>query len=179
VSGAVEVSQQVATWLGGTYDTPTRSYRTPTVAGIGIVQRGWPKYENFADYTAGMAAGTQTGCQVVVWLPDIDDNRRVALPAVQGRRKVLYDVELHCYFWSVSASSEDCTDAVYALRDAIVAKIHTDPTLGTGGIEAGHIQVGEGDNPRIGSHQEQGNTVDGATKAYMLITFQATAYDVG
>lgn len=173
------VLHAVCQFFGGPYDPPSRTYRTPTVAGIGLVRRAFPREENFADYTLGMPPGTATGCIVVAQISDIHDGQRVALPAVQGRRKVRHSLDLHCFFWSTAAYPEDTSDAVYALRDAITALMRTDPTMGTGGIENNAFQVGEGEDGQILTHIEQGNTIDGATKAYMSISFEAHAYDVG
>lgn len=168
----------VCVFFGGAYDAPTHTYRTPTVAGVGVVRRSWPREDNAADYFNGMAAGTSVGCVVVVQIPDIIDGPRVALPAIVGRRFVRYGVDLHCFFLAQTLFVEDCQDAVYALRDAITVKIRTDITLGTGGFEAGNFDIGEGNVP-ITTHIEQGGTVDGLTKAYMKISFEAHAYEVG
>lgn len=170
------VLDQVCVFFGGAYDAPTRTYRTPTVAGLSVVRRAWAKRDDFAEYFVGQAPGTMTGCQMVVQIPD-DSDRRVALPAITGRRKHRYSVELHCFVWSKAPYAEDVQDFVHALGDAIKAKIRTDVTLGTGGIEAGAFQVGEGDGD-IASHREQGETTDEGTKAYLLISFEAHAYDV-
>lgn len=175
---AATVIDQVCQFFGGPYDSATHTYHTPTVAGVGTVRRAWAGHDDFADYMFGMPLGTATGCVIVVQIPDKLDGPRAALPAVQGRRRVSYSVELHCYFWSTALYVEDCQDAVYALQDAITAKIRTDPTLGTGGIENNAFQVGEGDG-RIVTHIEQGGQVDGSTKAYMSIAFEAHAYEVG
>lgn len=178
---AATVIDTVCTFFGGAYDSATHTYRTPqvTAAGgvLGVVRRAFPKVEDFNEYTLA-APGVQTGTIMVVQIPDIIDGPRVALPAIQGRRKVSYILDLHCFVWSTAAYGEDCQDFTYALRDAITARIRTDVTLGSGGIENNGFQVGEGDG-RINTHIEQGNTDDGATKAYMCITFEAHAYEVG
>lgn len=177
---AVTVLDQVCQFFGGAYDPGTRTYRTPTVSGLSVVRRAWAKRDDYADYFVGQAQGTMTGAQMVVQVPDTRD-RRVALPAIQGRRKVHYALELHCFVWSKALYVEDCQDFTYGLRDAIIARIRTDPTLGTGGIEAGNFQVGEGSEDgggEIMTHVEQPATVDDATKAYLLVTFEAHAYDV-
>lgn len=173
---AATVADQICQYFGGPYVPAFRNYRTPTVAGISLVRRAWAKRDDFADYFFGQPPGTATGCQMVVWLSD-DSDRRVALPAVTGRRKVRYQVEMHCFVWSTASYAEDVTDFVYALGDAIKAKIRTDPTLGTGGIENNAFQVGEGDG-EIALHREQGATTDEGTKAYLLVQFEAHAYDV-
>jgi hypothetical protein len=79
--------------------------------------------------------------------------------------------------WSTAQYAEDVADFVYSLGDAITARIRADITLGTGGIENNAIQVGEG-GTRIARHREQGATTDEGTKAYLLIQFEAHAYDV-
>jgi len=177
---AATVIDQVCQFFGGPYDATTRTYRTPTVTGLSVVRRAWAKRDDFADYFAGQPQGTMTGCQMVVQIADTRDHR-VALPAIQGRRKVHYAVEAHCFVWSKAPYAEDTQDFVYTLSDAIVAKIRTDPTLGTGGIETGNFQVGEGSEDGGGeilTHREQGATTDEGTKAYLLIAFEAHAYDV-
>jgi len=174
------VIDQVCQFFGGAYDAATHTYRSPAVAGLSVVRRAWAKRDDFADYFAGQTVGTATGCQMVVQIPDTRD-RRVALPAIQGRRKVHYGIDLHCFIWSKAAYAEDCQDFVYTLRDAIIARIRTDPTLGTGGIENNAFQVGEGSEDgggEIATHMEQGATEAEGTKAYLLIQFEAHAYDV-
>lgn len=181
---ARDVADKVATYFGGTYDAPTRSYRTipaPLLAaGLSLVKRGFSKRDDFADYFIGQAPGAMTGAMMIVYVPD-DQDRRIALPAVQGRRKVHYAIELHCFVWSKAPYAEDVTDFVYDLGDAIVARIRLDPTLGTGGIETGNFQVGEGSEDGGGSitrHRDQAETTSDTTKAYLLISFEAHAYDV-
>jgi len=177
---AAAVADGVCQFFGGPYDDQTRTYRTPTIPGVGLVRRAWPREDNGADYFLGMPPGTATGCVIVVQITDTHDTR-VALPAVAGRRLVRYVVELHCFFLSTARMVEDCQDAVHALHDAVKARIRTDPTLGTGGIENNAFQVGEGaaDGGEIAAHIEQGGTVNGETKAYMAISFEAHAYEVG
>lgn len=168
----------VCQYFGGAYDAATHTYHTPTVAGLGVVRRAWAREDWAGEYWNGLTVGTPTGCIMVVQIPDIIDGPRVALPGIQGRRFVRYGVELHCFFMSKALFVEDCQDAVYALRDAVTAKIRTDPTLGSGGFEAGNFDAGEGQTP-ITARIEQGGTVDGLTQAYMRISFEAHAYEVG
>lgn len=176
----VTVIDQVCQFFGGAYDPLTHTYHTPAVSGLTVVRRAWAKRGDFNEFFTGAPIGTVTGCVMVVQIGDTRD-RRVALPAIQGRRKVHYGVDLHCFLWSKAGYSEDGQDFTYALRDAIVAKIRTDPTLGTGGIEAGNFQVGEGSEDgggEIATHLEQQVTEDETTKGYLLISFEAHAYDV-
>jgi hypothetical protein len=176
------VIDKTAIFFGGPYDPLTHTYHQspPVLAGVGTVRRAHPKVEDFNEFTAG-ALGVATGAVIVVDAEGVDDGPRAALPAVQGRRLVRYAVCLQCFMWSTAAYAEDCVDFRHALYDTIIAKIRTDPTLGTGGFEAGYFQVGEGEGSLgvISTEMTQGNTEDGATKAYMGIHFTATAYEVG
>lgn len=177
---AATVVDQICQYFGGAYDANTHTYHFPPAAllaaGLSVVRRGVPKRNDWAEYIQGQPAGTMTGVVMLVWIGD-DEDARVTLPAIQGRRKVRYVVELACYVWSKTAYAEDVSDFVYAFGDAIKTRIRLDPTLGTGGIEAGNFQVGEGDG-RIAVHREQGETTADGTKAYISISFEAHAYDV-
>lgn len=174
------IVDQICQFFGGAYDSTTHSYHTPTVTGLSVVRRAFQKRDDFADYFYGQPAGTATGCQMVVFLPDTKD-RRVALPAVTGRRKTNFAVELHCFVWSKALYAEDTQDFVNALCDGIVAKIRTDPALGTGGIENGAFQVGEGQEDgggEIATHMAQPYTDTEGTKTYLLVSFEAHSFDV-
>lgn len=181
---AASVLDQICQFFGGAYDSATRTYRSPTVAGISVVRRSWAKEEDYADFFFGQPQGTQTGCQMVVQISGGRDHRET-LPAITGRRKVHYGIDLHCFVWSSAAFAEDAQDFTYALRDAIFAKIRTDPTLGSGGIENPNglgFQVGEGSEDGGGEITwdfQQPATTDEITKPYLLISFEAHAYDVG
>ena len=174
------ILDQICQFFGGAYDSATHTYHSPTVSGLTSVRRGWAKRDDYNEYFVGAPIGTTTGCLLVVQIPDTRDHR-VALPAIQGRRKVHYAIELHGFIWSKANYAEDGQDFAYTLRDAIVTRIRTDPTLGTGGIENNAFQVGEGSEDgggEIMTHLEQMVTEDEASKAYMLISFEAHAYDV-
>lgn len=167
----------VCQFFGGPYSAVTHTYATPTVAGLTVVRRALAKRQDIAEYFVGLPKGTATGCVMVVHLPHGSD-RRAAMPAVLGRRKSVYDVEAHCFIRSTASYSEDVQDFLYSLRDAIVTKIRTDPTLGSGGFEAGGFQVGEGDEPSIDWDASLTETVNDVTQAYLMIAFQAAAYEV-
>jgi hypothetical protein len=169
---------QVCQFFGGAYDANTHTYHTPTIAGLGVVRRAWAREDFAGDFFNSLMVGTPTGCMMVAQIAEIHDGPRVALPAIQGRRFVRYMFDLHCFFMSKAGFVEDCQDAVYALRDAATARIRTDPTLGSGGIENNAFQVGEGDAV-IRTRIEQGGNIDGLTQAYMQISFEAHAYEVG
>lgn len=169
---------QVCQFFGGPYDATSHTYHTPTIAGVSVVRRAWAREDWAGEYFQQLLVGTPTGCIVIAQIADIDDGPREALPAIQGRRFVRYAFDLHCFFMSKALFVEDCQDAVYALRDAVTAKIRTDPTLGSGGIENNAFQVGEGGGV-IRTRIEQGGNEDGLTRAYMRISFEAHAIEVG
>ena len=179
MTNATTVLDQICQFFGGPYDATLHTYHTPTVTGVSVVRRAFAKRDDFADYVYGQPVGTVTGCQMIAQISDTRD-RRIALPAVLGRRKTRFTVDLHCFIWSKAAYVEDAQDFMYALRDAVIAKIRTDPTLGTGGIEAGNFQVGEGreDNEEIVTQMQQQVTETEGTKGYLLVSFEAHSYDV-
>lgn len=163
---------------GGTYNTTLRRYPIPTaVSGLSVVRRSWPKEDVFEEYTGGVA-GVTNGAVMVIQVANNHD-RRIALPAVSGRREVHYGIQLHTYIWSYALFAEDCQDYVYNLVDALKAKLRTDPTLGSGGFENGAFMAGEGGEGDIVTEIQQGATVKGTTKAFFLMSFVATAYEVG
>lgn len=182
-STTASVLDQICQFFGGPYDATTHTYHTPTVAGLTVVRRGFAKRTYFEEFFLNAPVGTQTGCILVAQITGTRDHR-VALPAIQGRRKVHYPVELHGFLWSKAGYVEDGQDFGYALRDAMVAKIRTDPTLGSGGIEnpAGTgFQAGEGSEDgggEIVTEINQWVTEDEASRGYMSISFEAHAYDV-
>jgi len=180
VSSTTSILDQICQFFGGPYDSTTHTYHTPTVTGLTVVRRGFAKRNYFDEFFYNAPAGTLTGCILVAQITDTRDHR-VALPAGSGRRKVHYAVELHGFLWSKAGYVEDGQDFGYALRDAMVAKIRTDPTLGSGGIENNAFQVGEGSEDGGGEIATQINqwvTEDEASKGYMLISFEAHAIDV-
>jgi hypothetical protein len=181
VSNTFSVLDQTCQFFGGAYDSTTHTYRTPTVAGLSVVRRATPKRDDFQEYVVGQPPGTMTGAIMLVWIPTTHDHR-AALPAVSGRREVFYGIELHNFIWSKASFAEDCQDFVYQLEDAIKAKIRTDPTLGSGGFEAGAFHAGEGPAGGIGdidTEYQQGAMKNEGTKAYLRISFTATAYETG
>jgi hypothetical protein len=174
---AAKVVDGICTFLGGPYDPDTRTYHTPALAGVGQVRRAWPREDG--GYFDGLPPGSLNGCVIVVQITEARDSR-VALPAIQGRRLVRYAVDLHYFVESVSPMVEDCADFVYRLYDDTINLIRVNgPTLGSGGIEANAFQIGEGQPGEISARMEQGGNVDGLTKAYMQISFEAHTYDVG
>lgn len=174
------IIDQVCQFFGGAYDSTQHEYTSPTVAGLSSVRRAWAKREDYMDFFRGQPPGTMTGAIMIVQIPDTADNR-IALPAGTGRRIVHYTIDLHTFIWSKALYVEDAQDQGYALRDALVARIRSDFTLGTGGIENNNFMVGEGAPGAEGdirTHLDMWVTEDESTKGYLLISFIATAFDV-
>ena len=170
---ASSVLNGLCVYFGGAYDAASRTYRTPQVAGLGVVRRAFPKDDVGADYYLGMTTGTPSGSQLVVQLPG-GSERRAAIPAVQGWKHVEHKVQLHCFLISAQLFGEDAQDDAYALRDALIARIHLDPACGSGGFENLGFQVGEG-SP-IDWDLAQSEAKAGLTKGYLLIEMTAVEY---
>jgi hypothetical protein len=170
---ASSVLNGLCTYFGGAYDAVTRTYRTPQVAGLGVVRRAFAKDDVGADYYLGMATGTPTGCQLVVQLPG-GAERRTAVPMVRGWKRVEHRVELHAFLISSQLYGEDAQDDFYALRDALFAKIHADPACGSGGFENLGFQVGEGELLEWDLAQAEAKA--GQTRGYLFIKTIAVEY---
>lgn len=173
---AASVLNQLGVYFGGTYDTATRSYRTPQISGLGVVRRAWAKNDDKADYYLGMSPGTATGSQLVIQLAGGDEQRVAFGGATSGGKKVTYDVELNFFIRSSAGYAEDAQDDAYALRDAAIAHLRADRTCGSGGFEVGGFQVGEGTDLGLTWSLSQARSSAQETKAYLLLTFQATEY---
>lgn len=181
--GADPVIDLVCQFFAGPYSAADHAYIASTIAGVGTWRRGWDKLDDFANYTRGAAAGSLTGTQIIV-APELGEDRRLTMPAVVGRKHASHQLALYCYFWSTAQYVEDTQDMVYAVRSAIIAALRSDPTCGTGGIEAGYFHVGVPDEHGSGGSitwQQVPPVTDdrGATKASMIIRFEAHEIPVG
>lgn len=169
------VVQTVAQFFGGpTYDTTTRSYRNPTVPGLGAVRRGFPKQLDNADYVLNQPPGTATGSVMIVQAPSGQESRVAMAGATDGLKEFRTLVQLHVFILSNADYSEDMQDFAYQLRDDIVSLMHTDRTMGTGGFEAGTgigFIVGEGGEPWIRWNSTEPEPEDNFWKMYLLIEF--------
>lgn len=160
----------ICRYLGGPYDAATRTYRTPTVAGVGIVRRAFAKRDDHADYYHGMPAGARTGCVVIVTIYQ-QTVFRYALGGQHGMKQRNYGVELACFIRSRTAHAEDAQDDVYALQDALLDRLNADPTLGGAVFQAGeHIDQGDS-TIRIAYGQPE--TKAEVTKSFLSIQFTA------
>jgi hypothetical protein len=171
---AAVVLDQLCTFFGGAYDPDTRTYRDPQVAGLGAVRRAFPKRDDKIYYTLG--ATTDHGCVMVVQLRHGDERRIAVGGATSGVKQCRYLAELHCFIRSTAAYAEDAYDYACDLREAIIARVHGDRTCGSGGIEVGGFQVGEGDSPRFEWDLPPAETHAELTKLYLHIAFDVLEY---
>jgi hypothetical protein len=165
----------ICQYFGGPYDPTTRTYRTPAVAGIGVVRRAFAKRDDHADYYNGMPPGTRTGCQMVVTIYRSHETRTALGGQFSGMKQRNFDVELGCFIRSHTPHAEDAQDDVYALQDAIVTRIRQDRTLGGAVFQAGEHIEGAGNNG-ISFAYGQPETKAELTKSYLAVTFSACEF---
>lgn len=165
----------ICQYFGGPYVPAMYSYRTPQIAGLGVVRRGFAKRDDHQDYFLGMAPGTRTGCQMVVTIYHSHEFRVAVGGATNGMKQRNFEVELACYIRSRTPHAEDAQDDVYALQDAIVERIRLDRTLGGAVFQAGeHIDGGgiEGITFTYG----QPETKAELTKSFLAVGFSACEF---
>lgn len=173
----------VCRYFGGAYNPTYHAYQTSIIPGIAQYRRGWDKLDDFSSYFVDMPEGTLTGCQCVVSAVR-GTERRLTFPAVQGRKHNSVSLAMYLYFWSTAPYVEDCQDTVADVRQAVILALRADPTLGTGGFEAGWFHVGVADEHGSGGDIDWVQTVPvtvarGATKQGCTITFEAHEIPVG
>jgi hypothetical protein len=166
----------ICQYLGGPYDPIQRLYTTPTVPGVGVVARSWAKRDDHAKYWNGMPPGTRTGCLVVVWIPHQHEYRAAFGGEHSGLKRVVYQVELACYLRTRSAHAEDAQDDLYALRDALLAQLRADRTLGDSVFQAGEAIEGESALARYSLTYGQPSTRAELTKNFLLVQFGAVEF---
>lgn len=174
---AASTADSVARYFGGSYDPVTRTYRSPQIYPqgivVGAVRRARPKRLDAADYFLGRF-GAPAGCQIYVRLFGGKEIREGFGGSIAGMKRVAHDVALHCLIRSDSGYAEDLQDGMYSLLDAIRNYIHTDRTLGTGGIENNGIMVGEG--TPIGWTMSDVVSTAEKSEALLRITFTAIEF---
>jgi hypothetical protein len=176
---ATTVADTIARFFAGPYDAGTRTYRTPqmTVPGVamGVLRRARPKRVDQADFYLG-ATGATVGFMIYILLSPGDEPRVGLGGARYGLKNIRHEVTMDCLLRSDSPYAEDTQDALYALQTAITDRIHTDRTCGSGGIEAGGFQIGEGGPPWI--HWVTSDVVSTAekTEALLRCSFAASEY---
>ena len=174
------VINQLGVYFGGAYDTTLRRYGTAQVTGLGAVRRAKPKRLDPAEFYLGMAAGAEAGAVMFVHELGGSERRVAVAGATSGVKKVTHDIELELWCRSTESYAEDAADAVYALKEAIFARIHADRTCGSGGFEAGGFQVGEdregGGTPFLAWEISEAESSVEVTKHTLTISFTATEY---
>lgn len=177
------VLDQICQFFGGAYVPGEHAYRTMIIPGINQVRRAFDKLTDYAEFfDPNMPKGSPVGAQAVIRLTDGVD-RRLTVPAVTGRKHHTYRVGLYVYFWGVTEYAEDTQDQQDTVRRAVIARLRTDPTCGSGGFEAGAFHVGIEDNRGQGGDitwsQSDAVTIDGATRASLTVEFEAHEIPVG
>lgn len=164
----------ICQYFGGPYDPATRSYHTSPVTGIGAVRRAWAKRDDHAAYFTGMPPGTRTGCQMVVHIGRQSEERKALGGEHSGMKRVTYEIELLCFIRSNTPHAEEAQDDVYALKDAIVAWMRLDRTLGGAVFQAGeHV---DGGLSTIELEYGQPDTNAELTKSFLLVRFAAIEF---
>lgn len=173
---AIDVRNSICAYFGGVYDPTSRSYRTPQIAGLGAVRRAAPKRMDAADFTLGQPAGTANGSIMIVYVPAGSEHRVAVAGATSGIKQVDYTVGVELLIRSTAGYAEDAQDYAYTLLDAVIAHIRTDRTCGTGGFEAGGLQVGEGESPRFDWAMSPPETSAEVTKLTVWLELDAREY---
>lgn len=168
------VKHGLCTYFGGAYDSDTRSYRSPQIPGLGIVKRGFGKRINVVDYALDEV--TDFGCMMIVHLEHGDERREAVGGPTSGLKRRHHEAHLHCYVRSTAAYAEDAQDFRDELLDSIIDRVHADRTCGSGGIEVGGFQVGEGDAPQFEWEMPPAETASEVTKVYLHIVFDVLEY---
>jgi hypothetical protein len=162
-------------YFGGDYDPVTRTYRSSPVTGVGVVRRAWPADPRQEDYFLGMDPGARTGSVIVIWIPRQHEYRRAIGGEHSGVKQIVYDTLLNVYLRSRTAYAEDAQDDAYALRDALVAHMRKDRTLGESVFQAGeHVSESGGDG--IDFEYSQPSTKAGLTKGFFTMRFAAVEF---
>lgn len=170
---------QMCVYLGGAYDAARRVYATPgapIVAGLYTVRRAWAKQDDHAMYTYGASPHPLSGAMMIIQIPGGEEHRVAVGGAVSGLKKVAHAVEMHTYIRSEEPYAEESQDFGFALKDAIFARLRADRTCGSGGLEAGGFQIGEGGAPWFRWAMGQAKTSAGLTKVYLRIECEAHEY---
>lgn len=165
----------ICAYFGGDYDADQRLYVTSPVAGVGVVGRGWPKRDDHQEFFNRMPPGARTGSRIVVWIPRQRETRIAFGGEFNGMKQVDYAVQMCVYLRSRTPHAEDGQDDMYALRDALVAYMRLDRTLGKAVFQAGEAVPGD---PGAEITFEYGQPVTKAelTKGFFSMTFAALEY---
>lgn len=173
------VRDGICRWFGGSYDPTTRTYRTPQVAGLGVVRRARPKREDNADYYLGApSSGALMGSQMFVHVDSGVEQRAATAGAFGGLKLLESAVVLHVFMRSTTEWAEDAQDAFYDLLEALKTRLREDRCLGSGGFENGGFDVGEG-APWLRWSMAPAETSAEMTQGYLALEFEARYYEEG
>lgn len=175
---AASTSDQIARYFGGQYDPVTHTYRSPQIYPqgiiVGAIRRARPKRLDAADYFLGQF-GAPVGSQIYIRLSSGREIRTGLGGSLYGEKQVRHDVTMNCLLRGDSGYPEDVQDGMYALLDTIRSYIHSDRTLGTGGIENNGIMVGEG-SPWITWTMSDVISTAEESKALLRVMFSADEF---
>lgn len=172
---------QTCTYLAGSaYDAANRWYSAgaaPPVPYLYVVKRAYPKDWNARNFVYGAPVDSQPiGALGVVVLGDTGaSERRIAVAAQSGVKKVMVDMDIRLYFRANGAHAEDLQDALTSTIDGMLARIRADKTLGSGGFEVGGFQVAETD-PWLRWRMSKVASTTGISKATLTFMTEAHYY---
>lgn len=176
---AATVCDAICKYFAGSYDPTTRTYHSPQIyvpgLTVGAIRRARPKRLDDADYFLGQP-GSPVGCQIYIRALSGQESRDGLGGPTTGLKRVRHNVVMDCMLRSDSRYAEDTQDALYALLDAITAHIHADRTCGTGGIEAGGFNVGEGGAPWISWQMSDVVSTAEKTTALLRVSYSPSEY---
>lgn len=170
----------LCTFFGGPYDAARQIYANPgapPVAGLYAVKRGEPKSVDPTWWKYGANPPPAIGAMGFVFLSDNNSSeRRIALGgATSGIKKVAIDVNIQIGFRADTNDAEPVEDAITAMVDAMLARIRSDRTCGSGGFELGGLQIAETD-PWLRWRNSKPKTSAGGTKASLFFMTEAHYY---
>jgi hypothetical protein len=135
------VRTAIAQFFGGTqYDSTFRCYRGgPLLShGLSTVRPYQPKREPDTDYVMGLNPGRGMGTMMTLQMSETRNTILTSpgLPAGVhgGQRKLVYPVKCHMFHLAHMPYAEDAEADIDDLAEAVQDLIHSDPTLGTGGV---------------------------------------------
>lgn len=173
------VRDGICRWFGGIYDSTTRSYRTPQVAGLGIVKRGRPKSEDEAGYYLGAPeSGAVMGSAVYVHVDSGAETRDAMAGPFGGLKHLRSTVTMWCFLRSDTEYSEDAEDAFYDFLEAMKARFRADRAMGSGGFELGGFVFGEG-GTALRWQMDPPETVSERTSTQLTFQFSVDYYEEG
>lgn len=182
------VRQVVAAWLGGTPapNTPVDQHGnplvygqpSPVVAGVGTVYASWPKQVSDTDFIAGMPAGTASGARLVIHLPGPEAETREGQKYKRIERRVFVQI----FHQSTERNAQNAQAAFDDLCDALMARLRSDPRMGTDPLQDQTKKIFDAGETRYGFRCEFTQPVTNEadiTEQYGQISFDVTDFAIG